>query len=52
MKDKKKTEDLQLDPTARLCPKFDPESIILFPVADPGEIGMRILDNCAEEHII
>lgn len=52
MKNKKKTEDLRLDPTARICPKFDETSIALFPVAEPEEMGMRVLDNCAEEHIM
>ena len=45
-------EDLRLNPHLRLCPKFDPDSIAEFPVAEPGEMGMRVLDNCAEEHIM
>lgn len=49
---KNQTEDLRLNPKARLCPKFDEESIALFPVADPDEMGMRVLDNCAEEHMM
>lgn len=49
---KKETEDLRLNPKARLCPNFDEESIALFPVATPDEMGMRVLDNCAEEHIM
>lgn len=49
---KKETEDLRLNPKARLCPKFDEESIAMFPVTDPGEMGMRVVDNCAEEHIM
>ena len=52
MKQKKKSQDLRLDPTARLVPKFDEASIALFPVADPGEMGMLVVDNCAEEHIM
>jgi len=52
MKSKKQTEDLRLNPQARLCPKFDETSIALFPVAKPEEMGMRVLDNCAEEHIM
>ncbi len=52
MKKKKvETQDLRLDPQARLCPKFDETSIALFPVAKPGEMGFRVVDNCAEEHI-
>lgn len=51
-KKKRQTEDLRLDPTARLCPKFDETSIALFPVADREEMGVRVVDNCAEEHMM
>lgn len=44
-------EDLRLDPSRRICPLFDSYSLALYPVADPGEMGMRVIDNCAEEHI-
>lgn len=47
---KNETEDLRLDPQERICPKFDHTSIALFRVAKPGEMGMRVVDNCAEEH--
>ena len=49
---KKKAEDLRLNPEAQLCPKFDQTSIALFPVADPEKMGFRVLDNCAEEHMM
>lgn len=52
---KKKTKnasELRIDPESRLCPKFDNTSIALFPVADPGQMGLRVLDDCAEEHIM
>ncbi len=49
---KEKWEDLRLDPESRLCPKFDKTSIALFPVADREEMGVRVVDNCAEEHIM
>ncbi len=52
MMKKDKFEDKRLNPEAELCPKFDETSIALFPVAEPGEMGMRVLDNCAEEHIM
>lgn len=52
MKKVKLSEDLRLDPQARLCPKFDETSIALFPVADPEEMGIRVVDDCAEEHIM
>ena len=44
-------ENLRLNPQIRLCPKFDETSIATFPVAAPGKMGMRVLDNCAEENI-
>ena len=45
------TEDLRLDPEARLCPLFDCTSIKMFAAPDPGEMGFRVLDNCAEENM-
>ncbi len=48
----KETEDLRLDPEARICPKFDHNSIAMFPVAERGKMGVRVVDNCAEEHIM
>ena len=45
-------EDLRLDPSKRICPKFDDLSIALFPVADRDKMGVRVVDNCAEEHIM
>ena len=44
-------EDLRLDPEARLCPIFDCTSIKRFAAPDAGEMGFRVLDNCAEENI-
>ena len=52
MKDKRETNDLRLNPEKRLCPAFDETSIKLFPAPDRGEMGVRVLDNCAEEHIM
>ena len=43
--------NVRLDPEARLCPKYDAVSIKSFPMAQPGEMGMRVVDNCAEENI-
>ena len=42
---------LRLEPEKRMCPIFDPVTIAKFPVAKPGEMGMRVLDNFCEEHI-
>ena len=44
--------DLRLNPEQRLCPRFDEESIALHRVAAPGDMGVRVVDNCAEEHIM
>lgn len=52
MKKKFETKDLRLNPQDRLCPKFDEESVALFPVAEREEMGVRVVDNCAEEHIM
>ncbi|MCI9120888.1 MAG: hypothetical protein HFG00_05095 [Oscillibacter sp.] len=43
--------NLRLEPEKRICPIFDPVSIAKFPVAEPGEMGFRVLDNFCEEHI-
>ena len=51
-KKQRRQEDLRLDPEVRLCPKFDSTSIAMFPVAEGGEMGFRVLDDCAEEHIM
>ncbi len=48
----KKTDEIRIDPTNRLCPKFDEKSIAMFPVADRDEMGVRVVDDCAEEHIM
>ena len=42
---------LRIEPEKRLCPAFDPVSIATFPVAEPEEMGYRVLDNFCEEHI-
>lgn len=44
--------DLRIEPERRLCPKFDAKSIARFPVAARDEMGVRVVDNCAEEHIM
>lgn len=45
-------EDLRLEPERRLCARFDALSIAGFPVARREEMGFRVVDNCAEEHIM
>ncbi len=44
--------ELRIDPEKRLCPKFDSTSIAMFPVASREEMGVRVVDDCAEEHIM
>lgn len=44
--------NVHLDPEERLCPKFDSTSIALFPVASQEEMGVRVADDCAENHIM
>ena len=45
------SDSIRLDPEKRLAPKFDSASIARFPAAEPGKMGFRVLDDCAEEHI-
>ena len=55
MAKKKKTkqgENLRLNPEERLAAQFDSVSIAKYPVADAEKVGFRVLDNCAEEHIM
>lgn len=47
----KQTESQRLDPEAAICPAFDSTSIKLFRAPEPGEMGLRVVDNFPEEHI-
>ncbi len=44
--------DIRINPETRLCPKFDMNSIAKYEVAKPDKMGVRVVDNCAEEHIM
>jgi len=44
--------NLRIDPEKRLCPQYDDTSIALFPVAQRGEMGVCVVDNCTEDHIM
>lgn len=46
-----RTAAFRLEPERRLCPLFDHTSISTYPIANPGEMGFRVLDNFCEEHI-
>lgn len=47
-----KNDEIRINPTERICPKFDHTGIALFPVAKPEDMGIRVLDDCTEEHIM
>ena len=47
----KRESNPRLDPETRLAPAFDSASIAKFPIAEPGEMGFRVLDNFTKEHI-
>lgn len=49
---RKTVDDLRLNPEMRLCAKFDVLSIADFPIASLEKMGIRVVDNCAEEHIM
>ena len=42
---------LRLEPQRRLAPWFDEVSVATFPVAAPHEMGVRVVDDCCQEHI-
>lgn len=46
------TMDLRLDPEQRMCPAFDAVSVKLFAAPDKDEMGVAVMDNCAEEHMM
>ena len=48
---KDRTPNLRLEPEKRMCAIFDHLTIADFPIAEPGKMGVRVLDNFCEEHI-
>lgn len=52
MKKPKKDANPRLDPEEQICPAFDSCSIKKFPAPDRKEMGVYVVDNCAEEHIM
>ncbi len=42
---------VRLDPEEEICPAFDSCSIKKFAAPDREEMGVFVLDNCAQEHI-
>ncbi|MDR0890020.1 MAG: hypothetical protein LBM28_05170 [Oscillospiraceae bacterium] len=51
-KQEPQTEDLRVNPEARMCPQFDEVSVKKFRAPDKKNMGVRVVDNCAEEHIM
>ncbi len=49
---KKKAEDLRLNPENRICAEFDEMSIKKYNLPHPTKMGVRVVDNCAEEHMM
>ena len=47
-----KDQSLRIDPEKRLVPLFDSTGIALFPVAPRDKMGVRVLSNFCEEHIM
>lgn len=41
----------RLEPEKRLVPRFDSCCIAQFPVSPRGKMGLRVVDNCAEDNI-
>lgn len=50
--DPKPMETLCLDPELRLCPVFDEYSIRFDPELPSNIMGVRVVDNCPEEHMM
>ena len=50
--DQKEKDCIRLDTEQQLCPAFDSCSIKKFAAPDREEMGVFVLDNCAEEHIM
>lgn len=49
---KKDDVEIRINPENRVCPKFNLQSLATFPVASHEEMGMRVVDDCAEEHMM
>lgn len=49
---KNMTDNIHISPEKRICPSYDYLSIASYRVATPGKMGFRVVDNCAEEHMM
>lgn len=45
-------ENLRINPETRLCPAFDYLTVAQYRVADRHTMGVRVVDNFCEEHIM
>ena len=52
MKKKVETGYLRLNPEKHLCPAVEAPSTKLCPAPARDEMGVSVLDNCAEDHIM
>ena len=49
---KRRGDDISVDPEDRVCALHDSTGIRKTEVTDPKRAGMRVVDNCPEEHIM
>ena len=42
----------RISPVNRICSKYNLQSLATFPIAAPGEMGLHVIDDCTEEHIM
>lgn len=45
-------DSISIDPEQRICDEHDAAGIRKTEVASPKKMGMRVVDNCPEEHIM
>lgn len=41
----------RIEPEKQLCPIYDEVGIRTFPVAEPDDMGFRVVDDFVQEHI-
>ena len=51
-KKKRRMDAISIDREQHVCPEYDSTGIRKTEVADPSRAGMRVVDDCAEEHIM
>ena len=44
--------NMRLDREQRLCPTFDSTSVLLRGVKSRSDMGVSVIDNCPEDHIM